>query len=86
MVPLALQAEKVVVLHVGFDVYAAIVAQAGDRPGPRLAYDGEELELMSPSKDHEHYRFLLDLLVNLLGIEWQIEIEGTGSIDRKSVV
>jgi len=80
MVSVPSSAEKVVVLHVGFDVYAAIVAQGGDRPGPRLAYDGEDLELLSPSKDHEHYRFLLDLLVNLLGIEWQIDIEGTGSV------
>ena len=72
--------ENVVVLHVGFDVYATIIAQTGNGPSPRAAYDGEYLELMSPSTDHERCKLLLDTLIIQLGIEWALDIEPTGSM------
>ena len=79
MAAIASPKENVVVLNVGFDVYTTIVAQTGNGRGPRAAYDGEYLELMSPSTEHERCKLLFDTLIIQLGIEWELNIEPTGS-------
>jgi Uma2 family endonuclease len=74
---------NVVVLTVRFDAYETLLAQAGDNAGARIAYDGEALELMSPSADHEHCNRLLEGLVVTLGLAWEIDIESAGSTTLK---
>ena len=72
--------DRVVVRQADFAAYLALLRGSGDNPGSRIAYDGELLEIMSPSKDHERYKILFDQLIGLLAIEWGLIVEPTGSM------
>lgn len=48
-------ADQRVRMHdVSWDTFETILRSRGDRPGPKMTYLDGELELMSPSMDHEH--------------------------------
>lgn len=76
--------ERVFILRLRFAAYEALLAELGDDAGARIAYDGEALELMSPSRDHERYNRLVEGLIRLLALEWRIDIESTGSETLKA--
>ncbi|MGD0473526.1 MAG: Uma2 family endonuclease [Candidatus Velthaea sp.] len=75
--------ERVICLRMRFAAYEALVTELGDNAGARMTFDGKALELMSPSADHERYNRLLEGLVQLLSLEWEIAIESTGSATLK---
>jgi Uma2 family endonuclease len=75
--------ERVISLRMRFAAYEALLEELGDSAGPRMAYNGEALELMSPSADHERYNRLLEAMIHLLSLEWRIDIESTGSLTLK---
>jgi len=83
MVRVAAAGERVICLRMRFAAYEALVTELGDDAGVRMTFDGEALELMSPSTDHERYNRLLEGLVQLLSLEWEIDIESTGSVTLK---
>lgn len=74
-----------VVLHgVTWPQYEAILAIRGEGAGVRLTYLRGELELMSPSKDHELIKKTLARLVEAYTEERGIELTGYGSWTIKS--
>jgi Uma2 family endonuclease len=75
--------DNVVVLAVQFTAYETLLSEVGDNAGARIAYDGEFLELISASADHERYNRLLESLIVTLGLEWNIDIESAGSMTLK---
>jgi Uma2 family endonuclease len=83
MVEVAAAGERVICLRMRFAAYEALLKELGDNAGARMAYNGEALELMSPSADHERYNRLLEGMMQLLSLEWQIDIESTGSVTLK---
>lgn len=67
--------DQIIVMHdVPWSHYEAMLAVRGEAPRPRLAYLQGELEIMSPSKDHELITALLDRLVQVAAAELKIDL------------
>ena len=63
---------------VGWEGYEALLGIVGDRL-PRITYDRGDLELMSPSSDHERFKRLLGRLVETVTEVLRIPCQGLGS-------
>ena len=69
-----------VVLHgVSWEQYEAILAIRGDEGGTRLTYLQGELEIMTPSRQHETLKTLFGRLLEAYAEEAGIELNGAGS-------
>jgi len=63
-------ADRRVVLHgVSWSQYEAQLAVRGDRSSPRISYLDGEMELMSPSKDHERIKSYIGMLIEAFALE-----------------
>ena len=65
--------------NVDWDEYEHLLSQMEMFPGHRLSYDRGRLDIMSPKRDHEAYKFFIGDIVELLAEEKQIDIEPTGT-------
>jgi Uma2 family endonuclease len=73
-------AEQRVVLHnIGWNTYERLLADHENSSAPRFTYDRGELEIMSPSPEHEAYNRSIALLVELLAAELGIDVYNLGS-------
>jgi Uma2 family endonuclease len=73
-------ADQRVIMHgVRWDQFEAILALRGDVAGPRMTYLRGELELMSPSRNHESIKTLLARMVELYALEKGVRLSGYGS-------
>ena len=74
------RAEQRVLLHnISWETYERLLDERGDSRVPRLAYDQGELEIMSPSSEHESVAYFSALLVAALAEEMRINAYGVGS-------
>lgn len=72
--------DGIVVLHdVPWDLYERILEVRGERSAPRIAYLEGELELMTPSYDHEAIKKTFARLVEIYALDAGIPIIGVGS-------
>jgi Uma2 family endonuclease len=73
--------------NVDWDEYEHLLSQMEMFPGHRLSYDCGRLDIMSPKRDHEAYKFFIGSIVELLAEEEQIDIEpsGTTTLRRKKL-
>jgi Uma2 family endonuclease len=77
--------DNIVVLHgVSWDAYEALLAMRGDGAGLRISYLEGELELMSPSRDHESIKTCIARLVEAYGEERGLRLDGFGSMTIRS--
>lgn len=76
--------EQIVHLRVSWATYEALAAGIGEDSCTLLAYDGETLELMSPTTDHEAYAKLIDALLTMVVTEWNVNLYNTGSSTLKA--
>src|SRR5579871_3291405 len=74
--------ERFVLRGVNWETYEAILQALGDRP-TRLTFDGENLELMSPSPIHEWYASQIARLLETLAFELGMPIRSGGSTTFK---
>jgi Uma2 family endonuclease len=58
--------------------YLALRAMFDDRPGLRMTYVAGALELMSPSREHEHIKTLTARLIELYALARGIRLHGYG--------
>lgn len=73
-------AEQRVLLHnIGWDTYECLLAAQQDSSAPRFTYNRGELEIMSPSPEHEKLNRRIAQLVMTLTEEIGIEAEDFGS-------
>jgi Uma2 family endonuclease len=73
-------AEQRVVLHnASWETYERILSEHINSSSPRFTFDHGELEIMSPSAEHERYSRRIDDLVGILADERDIEMEALGS-------
>ena len=73
-------AEHRVILHnVSWETYERLLAERGDRRVPRFAFDRGELEIMSPSTEHESISYYVGLLVAIFAREGGFGLFGAGS-------
>jgi Uma2 family endonuclease len=73
-------AEQRVVLHnIGWNTYERLLADHENNSAPRLTYDRGELEIMSPSPEHEKFNRRIAQLVLAVAEELGREAEDLGS-------
>src|SRR5258708_37716742 len=76
--PISTTVNERFVLHgVSWNTYQALRQDLGDRP-IRLTYDGRNLEIMSPSRDHERLKKLLGRMIESLAGELDIPVSCGG--------
>jgi len=69
-----------VILHgISWSDYGALLNMRGEGGGTRIAYLEGELELMTPSYDHEARKKLLARLIEAYAEECDLELQGCGS-------
>src|SRR5215207_6580265 len=73
--------------NVDWDEYENLLSQMEMFPGHRLSYDRGRLDIRSPKRDHEAYKFFIGRIVESLAEEKQIDIEpsGTTTLRRKKL-
>jgi Uma2 family endonuclease len=77
------QESRVVIRNLSWETYETLLRERGDE-GPRMAFDGGTLEVMSPSSKHEKLKTVLARLVEAFSEELNIDIGSTGSTTFKS--
>ncbi len=76
--------EARVVLHdVSWSLYEQILAEHDEKSSPRFTYDRGELEIFVLSYEHEGLNRLINDLVAVLGLEWNVEYCNAGSTTFK---
>lgn len=71
--------QTIILSGVSWRTYEALLADHEDRSAPRFAYDHGELEIMSPSPEHEKFNRDLALLVDVVAEEFEIDVYALGS-------
>ena len=71
--------QRVVLSNIGWQTYEALLADDPERRVPRLTYDRGELEIVSPSPEHEEDIETLKLLVELVAATWSVQLKSLGS-------
>ena len=66
--------------------YEALLVARGESAKPRLTYAQGELELMSPSDNHEHAKTMIARLLEIYAVESGLEFNGHGSTTFKDRV
>lgn len=75
-----LEHDHIVLLHdLNWSQYEALRAMRGDRSSPRIAFLDGELELMSPSRNHEAIKSQLGRLLEAWAEERGVDLQSYGS-------
>jgi len=73
-------ADQIIILHdVTWEDYERVLDIRGDKSAPRIAYLEGELEVMSPSKDHEQIKSFIGFLLETWCIDRGMELTPFGS-------
>jgi Uma2 family endonuclease len=73
--------ERKVILHnVRWETYERLLAKQESSSAPRFTYDRGELEIMSPSTEHEEYNRTVALLVEIFAVEAGLDVRNIGSM------
>lgn len=73
-------ADQIVVLHdVSWEDYERLVEMRGDHSAPRISYLEGEVEIMSPSKDHEQIKTYIGRLLEAWCMDRDMEVSAFGS-------
>lgn len=75
----SLAEQKIILSDVSWETYERLLEDHRDRRVPRFTYSRGELEIMSPSPEHEVAGHTLSLLVEILAEELYIDVYGLGS-------
>jgi Uma2 family endonuclease len=80
----ATSAEQRFLLHdVSWDFYEALLQEIGDR-AIRVTYDRGDLELMSPSGEHEHCKWIIGRFIETMADELEMPFRSGGSTTFRS--
>lgn len=71
--------QRVLLDNITWGLYEDLLAAHRDRSVPRFTYDRGQLEIMSPSAEHEQIKETITLLVNIVAEETEVNVEGFGS-------
>lgn len=71
--------QRIVLNDVSWETYEQLLTNYQDSSSPRLTYDRGELEIKSPSNEHEHANRTLALLVEIIAEELGIDVWNLGS-------
>ena len=71
--------QRVVLVNISWEIYESLLLAHRDRSVPRFTYDKGQLEIVSPSAEHEQLKDKIALFVNIVAEEMDINLEGFGS-------
>jgi len=71
--------QRIVLDNISWDIYESLLLCRRDRSVPRFTYDRGQLEIVSPSAEHEQLKEKVTLLVNIVAEEIRVNLEGFGS-------
>ena len=74
---------RVIIEGVSWETYERLLEDFGDSHAVRVAFDRGTLEIMAPSFAHERPSHLLALIVDLIALEWSLDLEAAGSTTFK---
>lgn len=75
--------QKIILHNVRWETYESLLADHLDNSAPRFTYDRGELEIMSPSSQHEEYNRTVSLFVEVLAEELNVDTRNLGSTTFK---
>jgi Uma2 family endonuclease len=75
--------QRIIMQNVSWETYESLLRDLADQGSVRLTYDRGTLEIMSPQSEHERIKHIIELMVELVGIELKIDIECFGSTTFK---
>lgn len=76
--------EQRIVLHdIAWETYERLLADHVESSAPRFTYDRGELEIVSPSTEHEEDNRTLALLVEVIAMELSLDLRNVGSMTFK---
>jgi Uma2 family endonuclease len=76
--------EQRIVLHnIAWETYERLLADHENSSAPRFTYDHGELEILSPSTEHEEGNRTLAMFVEIVALEQGIDIRNVGSMTFK---
>src|ERR1700683_2913815 len=77
--------ERVLLEKVSWGTYESLLADYEDCPAPRMTYDHGKLEMMMTiSTSHEDSKETLALVVQLVALEWDLDLVARGSTTFRS--
>jgi Uma2 family endonuclease len=78
---------RVILHNTSWETYERLMKERGENRVPRFAYDRGELEIMSPSTEHESIAYYIGLLVAVFAEEASVDLYGAGSttFDREDL-
>jgi Uma2 family endonuclease len=79
--------QRVLLRNISWETYKRLLDERGDNRVPRFAYDRGELEIMSPSTEHESIAYHIGLLVAMFAGKSGVDLYGAGSttFDREDL-
>ena len=75
--------QKVILRNVSWETYERLLGERGDDSVPRFTFDQGNLEVISPSREHEEYKYALARIVDVVAEELGINERGLGSTTFK---
>jgi Uma2 family endonuclease len=75
---------RVLLRNVSWETYERLIDEREERSVPRFFYDRGELEIVSPSFEHDRISRIVALLVELVAAEIGLDLESAGSTTFKS--
>jgi Uma2 family endonuclease len=77
---LRLPEQRVVLHNITWELYESLLSANRDSSAPRFTYDRGELEIVSPSMEHEDLAETAKLFVDVVAEEQRINVKGFGSM------
>src|SRR5512145_110316 len=74
---------RVTLYGVSWETYEHLLADLANCSVPRVTFDQGVLEIMSPTAEHEEYKHILTLLVEVVAEEFRVNLRGLGSTTFK---
>ncbi len=71
--------QRIVLNNISWEMYVDLLEAHRDQSVPRFTYDKGQLEIMSPSPEHEKLKETITLLINVVAEERGVNAEGFGS-------
>lgn len=75
--------QRVILQNINWQTFEMLLADLGDKRACRLAYDKGTLEIMTPLMPHEHYKRLIEKLIDVLTEELNLNVKSVGSMTCK---
>ncbi len=75
--------QRLVYGNISWQQFKLIQAGFAESPGVKLSYYNGEIEILMPGREHEFFKTIIGMLLELFCLEMAIEFEPTGSMTQE---